>query len=536
MTTHDIDSTQAYRPDDEIDLRELVKAIWDTRWPVMAAVIGFTALFWLAVVALGVRSGVTYSWDAQVQFTFEGVEEGIYPDETPFDPSDMLSPIIVQRVFEQNQLDEHGLTLAEFSNALSVEPFAPTREFIVQRFRGELQQASGSAQINSIQQEFAEALEVASRAYALITLNLEDGVSPTQGVLDDRLVRKVLLDVPKIWARYMTEQAGVFAESMRIYSAETIESGALGVMDGIVSADIIRGQFDLLERNIDAIEGLANSGNVRDPETGLRLGDIKAQANWLENFVLESARVSLVADVDTNNPRATARFFEGRMAELIRERDVLLQRAQRVESALDSYNRGGSSGLSAGAGRSSSVSSLPDEFGGGTTISQFGSDFISRLIELGSNAADLEFRQELTQERLDYTLQSAEVDVEIARVEALKAIIDEQSQAGTSATASGSDAQASSNVRLAEISSGIRGLVASTERLAERLNALRYGGQAAIYTVVKPPGEGQAPALILTRSNLQRFVLGAFLVALVTVMLVFLVNMLRSRADDEPSA
>ena len=536
MSTNDLDSIQAYRPDDEIDLRELVKAIWDTRWPVIAAVLGFTALFWLAVVVMGVRSGVTYTWDAQVQFTFDGVEEGVYPDESAFDPSDMLSPIIVQRVFEQNRLRQHGLTLATFSNALSVEPFAPTRQFIVQRFREQLAQADGSsAQINAIQDEFAQALEVASRAYALITLDLDDGVSPTTGVLDDRLVKKVLLDVPKVWARYMTEQAGVFAESMRIYSAETIESGALGVMDGIVSADILRGQFDLLEQNIAAIEGLANSGTVRDPETGLRLGDIKARANWLENFVLESARVSLVADVDTVNPRASVRFFEGRLAELIRERDLLLQRADRVESALESYNRGGPSALSARSNRTTTPTSLSSEFGGGTTISQFGSDFISRLIELGSNAADLEFRQELTQERLDFMLQAAEVNVEISRVQALKAIIDEQNGEVSDGGRSTSTPRPSNN-QLTEISSGIRSLVAATERLAERLNALRYGGQTAIYTVVKPPADGTAPALILTRSNLQRFVLGAFLVALLTVMIVFLVNMLRSRGDDESVA
>lgn len=545
MTTHDIDSTHAQPVDDEIDVAELVKAIWNTRWPVMTAVVAFAAVFWLIVVALGVRSGALYTWDAQIQLTFQGVEDGVYPDGTPFDPSDMLSPIIVQQVFEQNQLDEHGLTLSEFSNALSVEPFAPTREFIVQRFRGQLEQAEGSStEINLVQQEFAEALEVASRAYALITLDLKDGVSPTTGIPDDQLIQKVLLDVPKVWARYMTEQAGVFAESLRIYSAETIESGALGMMDGIVSADIIRGQFDLLERNIEAIDGLANSGNVRDPETGLRLGDIKAQANWLENFVLESARVSLMAEVDTNNPRASARFFTGRIAELTRERDVLLQRAARVESALSSYNRGGSSGVSLRGERASDATSPAPQLRGSTELSQFGtdllhrlvgSDFFYHLVELGKGSTDLEFRQQLTQDRLDYLLSAANIDVEIARVEALNDIIEKQNLDAGSANASVPDAPRATDIRLAEISTGIRALVASTERLAERLNALRYGGQTAIYTVVSPPGEARAPALMLTRSNILLFVLGVFLVTVVSIVFVLLFNTLRSRSDDESS-
>jgi len=89
--------------------------------------------------------------------------------------------------------------------------------------------------------------------------------------------------------------------------------------------------------------------------------------------------------------------------------------------------------------------------------------------------------------------------------------------------------------QIERVSAGLETLVTATERIADRLNALRYGGQEAIYSVISPPGEASQPALFLTRSNLQRFVLGAFLVALIAVMGVFLYNMLRARSDADAS-
>lgn len=521
------------RPDDEIDLRELVRAIWDTRMPVLLSVLGFAVLFWLGVMALGARSGLLYSWDAEIQFTFNGVSDGQYPDETPFTPNDLLSPVIVQRVYEQNDLESQGLSLSNFSNALSISAHAPTRQFIVQRFRQELQRGgSSSTEINQIEQRFAQALERASRSYAILTLDLRDGLMPTTSVLNDQMVRKVLLDIPRVWAKYMTEEAGVFAEDLRLYSAQAIEGSVLGLMDEIVSADIIKSKFLLLRSNIEAIEELYNSGTVRDPETGLRLGDIEAQADWLENFVLEEARATLVGGSVASNPDATMRFFRGRTEQLSRQRDLLLQRAARVEEALQSYNQGSGGGTS-GGGMGGSLG-LPEDLRGGTTIPQFGSDFLDRLVELGGDSGDVLFRQELTRERLDYHLEAADLQAEISRLQQLSEMIIDQQDANQAEFSDAMQAEIEAvESQLDRVSSGLESLVAATERIADRLNALRYGGQEAIYAVVSPPGEASRPALILTRSNLQRFVLGAFLIALIAVMGVFLYNMLRARTDAD---
>ena len=64
-----------YRDEDEIDLRELVRSLWETRFVVAVALLGFAGLFWLAVIALGARDGLTYTWETKVYFTFRGARD-----------------------------------------------------------------------------------------------------------------------------------------------------------------------------------------------------------------------------------------------------------------------------------------------------------------------------------------------------------------------------------------------------------------------------------------------------------------------------
>lgn len=528
-----------YRADDEIDLRELVRALWETRMVVAIALLGFAGLFWLAVIALGARDGITYTWETRVHFTFSGAEEGEYPSDedgenaegTPFSSGDLLSPAVIRRVYEQNDLESTGLSRAEFSDALSVAAYAPTREFIVQRYRSQLERDRlSAAEISEIEQEFADALERASRGQARLTLTLRDGIAPTGAVLSDEMARKVLLDIPRVWARYMTEEAGVFASDISLYSVDAVEGEIFGLVDELVSTDVLKSKFGLLLSNVDALETLTNAGAVRDPETGLSLSDIRAQADWLEDFVLEDIRATALGLGVSSNPQVTLRFFRSRIEELMRRKSLLESRADRVEQALQAY-LAGQSRAGQGARSSPGAPLLPDELRGGTTIPQFGSDFLDRLVELGSDSGDVQFRQDLTRERLDYTLEAAELQAEIDRLTQLVQLID--SDNGDSLADDGlQELMDSVRQRLDQVTTRLRDLFLATDRISERLNELRFGGQQAIYNIVQPPGEASTPPLVLTRSNLQRFVLGAFLVVILSVMGVFLFNMLRERGGD----
>jgi hypothetical protein len=520
------------RHDDEIDLRELVRALWETRYVVGLALLGFAGLFWLAVIALGARDGLTYTWETRIYFTFSGASEGQYPNETPFSSADLLSPVVIRRVYEQNDLQSTGLSRSDFSDALSVAGYAPTREFIVQRYRSRLEQDRlTAAEISEIEEEFADALEQARQGQARLTLTLRDGLLPDGGVLSDELARKVLLDIPRVWSRYMTEEAGVFASDISLYSADAVEDGLFGAMGELVSTDVLKNKFGLLSSNVEALQELDNAGAVRDPETGLGLSDISAQADWLESFVLEDIRATALQLGVSGNPEVTPRFFRSRIDEMVRRKALLETRAERVQQALQDY-LAGQARSSQVAGMGESIAPMrQNDLRGATTIPQFDSGFLDRLVELGADSGDIQFRQDLTRERLDYTLEAAELQAEIDRMTELVELI----------PGDGGDQQQSEDIRelaasirprLNAVTRELRELFLASERISTLLNELRFGGQEAIYNIVQPPGEATTPPLVLTRSNLQRFVLGAFLVVILSVMGVFLFNMLRERTGD----
>ena len=520
-----------YRDEDEIDLRELVRSLWETRFVVAVALLGFAGLFWLAVIALGARDGLTYTWETKVYFTFRGASAGEYPNGTPFSSADLLSPVVIQRVYERNDLEASGLSRSDFSDALSIAAYAPTREFIVERYRAQLERDQlTAAEISEIEEEFSAALERASQAQARLALTLRDGLLPDGSVLSDEVARKVLLDIPRVWSRYMTEEAGVFASDISLYSADAVENELFGLVDELASTHVIKQQFGLLASNVEALEELANSGAVHDPETGLRLSDIAARADWLENFVLEDIRAAALQLGVSSSPESSLRFFRTRIEDLDRRRALLETRAERVQQALQDYLTG-QARSGQGAPARSGGSLVPDELRGGTTIPQFGSDFLDRLVELGSDSGDLQFRQDLTRERLEYTLEAAELQAEIDRMRQLVGLISDEGgrQAGSENV---QQAALVVRERLTDLTDSLRELFQATERISQLLNELRYGGQEAVYNIVQPPGDADSPPLLLTRSNLQRFVLGAFLVAIVSVIGVFLFNMLRERESD----
>lgn len=524
-------TTERHYPDDEIDLRDLVRSIWDTRLPVVAAVLLFTAVFWILVGAMGAKQGVTYNWDALVQFSFTGVQEGEYPDGSAFSSSDLLSPVVLRRVYDANRIADHALSRAEFAEALSISLHAPNREFVVQRFRNRLDDDRlTSAEIQELEEEFRLALDQASRGQARVSLTLHAGPLPRGGMLPEPVAHKVLLDIPRVWARYMTEEVGVFATDISLYSIDVLESSVLKNMDFLVAYDVLKDKFSLLSHNIEQLEELPNSANVRDPQTGYRLSDIRALASELEEFVLEDTLSPTLATGVSRNPHLTIRFFRNRVDELRRQRDLMQTRAERVEETLRDYNR---SPQAAGGSMQDGLV-LPDGMqGGGTTIPQFGSDFLDRLVELGSDSGDVQFRQELSRERLGYTLRAAEIESEIDRLGRLIELIEQQA-AGEDAANDGvePDELASElSDRMDGIVGSLRQLFAASSRIAERMNELRYGGQEAIYNVSKAPQEASMSAMIFTRNNLMWFILGSFLVAMVTVFGVFLVNMVIQRRE-----
>ena len=108
----------------QIDLMGLVLNAWKTRgvWVISIVIVSLLFWGWWSIKQMNAIAPLTYS--LPIQLNFEGVDRNTYPNGSPFSRSDLLAPNVVQSVFEQNNLDQYGLTLDAFSTQVRLTPYA----------------------------------------------------------------------------------------------------------------------------------------------------------------------------------------------------------------------------------------------------------------------------------------------------------------------------------------------------------------------------------------------------------------------------
>ena len=73
-----------------------------------------------------------------VSFSFSQSEKGAYPNGAPFSITDVTNRNVLAAVWEENNLQSQGVTLKEFSDAVSIIPYADNEEFIKKKYQGML--------------------------------------------------------------------------------------------------------------------------------------------------------------------------------------------------------------------------------------------------------------------------------------------------------------------------------------------------------------------------------------------------------------
>ncbi len=140
-----------------------------------------------------------------VNFNFDGVEKGIYPNGAVFSPNGLVSNNVLRRVFDELRLAGKEIEFLDFASALTIKP----------GFSGEDLLKSSAAEIaskdknitveafNKLVATYTRAINTYSRQNAVLTLDNED--------LDfgKSQAKVVLLKIPEVWAEYSIQELGV---------------------------------------------------------------------------------------------------------------------------------------------------------------------------------------------------------------------------------------------------------------------------------------------------------------------------------------
>jgi len=395
--------------DDEIDIGALMARVWATKGRAMVAML-LVALVFSAFLASQYLTGektVTYS--QAFDLTFDGLADGEFPDGSPFLISDVVSSTVLNRVYQENNLDTTELTLDALRRAINIEPYAPDHFLIVERFRTQMNNSDlAAAELAELQQQMQNELRTAAASGLLITLQLPSGIVTTGQA------REILRDTPNVWAERAISEKGVLELNLPIYSERIFDEERFQSLDYLAGIELLLDNIDLIKENIAALKREPNATNVTDGESGYNLED-------LEKAIADVAEYDLRQLVDpvkelglARDPEFVRLFYNSRQQDLQLQRTLLQQRAEVTRTVLSTYRTEGQTGTSGSAVSSPQTGLSP----------QLGDAFIDRLLEVSRQGDDLAYRQELTKQVLEYENAALNVQNEMAQIELTLASLD----------------------------------------------------------------------------------------------------------------
>ena len=466
-------------PQREMDLATLVRRIWALRVPLLAVFLLVTAGYWgYWLASRDAPEAPTYS--RVVQFDFDGAEEGRYPDGSPFHVGDLVAPNLIAALYDTHGLDHRGVDERVFAQAFGVERYSPEYDYISTR----LDVLADRAELGEFL-KLRERLDAELRRIGAARLVFR----PLQMLpLEDADVGKLLLDLPRLWARRMTTTYGVLEWRFPGYFSTHFDDIDVEAVEYVAALETVRGQAEAFVSSIDRALAAPRAAVVQDTESGATLPMLRETtrsviAGQIERLSADVVRLGLARD------RATlTRVYAHRLVELTRATRVAENGMATIERALSVATP---VSVAVPTPRSEAVA---------TPASQ--ASVVSALVD-----ALLVREQEVSR-----------LTLELGAVETMLESLERRRDAEVSVVPSPED-------QLAAIVAGLREQAAAAERIRVLLDPANFGVDGGFYRMADSGLMVSRPAVLRNR-DIYMYLLLLFVVATMVVIAgAFLGNM-----------
>lgn len=365
-------------------------------WLALAAI----AVATMFIIGLIVKPPMT-TYSEAVAFTFPQSEKGRYPNGSAFSISDLASRNVLDEVWRENKLESQGVSFKDFIESVSIVPYADNEAFIRAKYQGMLARKNlNSADISAIERDYRAELETQSKKQALITLTV-----PFSSPISGSLARKVLNDIPKAWSLQAINQLGVV--SIPIAENESVKDEILKKGSPFQVVDYFYKSADSLQLALARISAYPGGDTMVDPDTDLSIEDLKrrvADLNryWILDFDNYVQQRNQASEIDI-------RSAEIRLKELQDKKLEYLAEAKTYRASLQDYDALRQQNMT-----QQEVAIRSQQNGSGM---QLQGDAVQKLLDLGSQNKDADFRQDLVKKRVDAELRANGMDQEIQRLD-----------------------------------------------------------------------------------------------------------------------
>ena len=402
-----MDPTRSRLPHDsdesEFNLLPLLLDVWRQRWLI--------GLWMVAVaVAVSVVAAVSYfrtpsETVAQVEFRliFDGADQHMYPNGTPFSRGDLLSTSVLSEVYRINELDRY-LPFEQFRDALFVMESNRTLEMLDYQYQARL----ADTRLPPVERSRIEAEFRQKRATQIVPdMFLSFVLSSRLASLPHLLAEKVLNDVLVEWARQVATHKGSLRYQLDLLTPNVILKDTLNTQTTLIRYDLLRRHVGRALAQLAVVAELPGASTIRVGEENFSVTDLRTSLSDLLEFQLNPLiRRRLIYTLSPGETSLNALYLEDRLMELRTIRETADTRRTQLQAALQSFT--------AESGPTRSSVSSGDPPGGGDVSTQLSDTFLDRLIDIAGQSGALEYRQDLTDRVIAAGEEGLAVDSDIA--------------------------------------------------------------------------------------------------------------------------
>ena len=407
-----------YPEEDEIDLKGLVLMVWRTRvvWIISMVIVSLLFWGWWSIKQMNSLTPLTYH--LPIQLNFEGIDRGRFPNGSPFSRSELLAPNVIQSVFEQNNLDQYGISLSEFSTQVRVTPYAIEILLIQEKYRKILDKKGIDYQdIDIILDKQKEEVRLAylGGRYML-------SFTPSNSNVPDNIINNTLFDIPKIWSQKAINHRGVLniklVTAIGIIDEEIIES-----LDYMVAVDYLTLKMKKIQESIVALLETPNGFTTHDPETGITLQTLHSKLIDAKTYMLDPLTAPILELGISKTPEITLHHYQNLENNLQARQKNLLEKSVMLTKIHRNYTQSEekeeqSTGSHENEGQPQARYDISPQMGNITPT--LGVGFLDRIMEISEKATDASFRQKLVStyinEKKVYEIEAIEVGTKIDKI------------------------------------------------------------------------------------------------------------------------
>jgi hypothetical protein len=481
------------REDSDFSVLPAIQTLWSYRRIIVLALTITVVAYVAIVILLYARTPRETLASIGFRVTFKGAEEDEYPNGTKFSSAEIISSPVLEEVFRRNEL-QRFTTFQDFKDSMFILHSNPDLEILSFEYQSKLSDARLTPVDRSrIEEEFRKKREsLKSPAYSV-------NIRRSQGVVrvPPGLLAKILQDTLSIWAQQAAERKGATKYNIAVLSKNSLKMDSFSAADFVIAADMLRGTLERVLKSIEEIAKVPGAEAVRLGDEQVSLADIRAHTEDLIRFGVEP----LLGIIRTNGlSRATARpdvYFTDRLFEVQLKREEIRQRMSSLQQALNAYQQ------TTGPGTAAAV---PDGRTGGVTP-QLSESFIDRLVQLSTQADDVEYRQDLTNRIIADGMALADLSRQVDYYESMRKAFAITRQARNESL------EADVTRRTKELHAEVSRNIERVEALYKLISQQNLNPDAVVYSIT-------APFLVRTTSSLTPRAIGFYFLLTVLAAMI----------------